>query len=112
MTSRQSEPSTRGPLVAAGLGVMATVVALVALIVAGAAAADLFPATGSAAEAASDQGVWMATQAWANPVGLAGLAVLFAVAVPYALFHIRSAIGQRRDAMVTSLPVLIKGTNR
>jgi hypothetical protein len=111
MTLREPEPGTRGPLVAAGLGVMVTVVAFVALIVAGVAAADLFPATGSAAAAASDQGVWTATQAWANPVGLAGLAVLFAVAVPYALFVIRSAIGQRRDARVTSLPALIKGTN-
>lgn len=110
MTSRRSEPSVRGPLVAAGLGAMVTVAALVALIVAGVAAADLFPATGSAAAAASDRGVWVATQAWANPVGLAGLAVLFAVAVPYALFNIRSAIGQRRDAMVTSLPALTRGT--
>lgn len=111
MSSRQPEPSTRGPLAAAGVGVMVTTAALVALIVAGVAAADLFPVTGSAAEAASDRGVWMATQAWANPVGLVGLAVLFAVAVPHALLNIRSAIGQRRDEMVTALPALIKGTN-
>jgi hypothetical protein len=90
---------------------MVTMVALVALVVAGVAAADLFPATGSAAEAASDRGVWMATQAWANPVGLVGLALLFAVAIPYALSNIGSAIWQRRDAMVTALPALIKGTN-
>lgn len=112
MASRQHDISTRAPLVAAGFGVMATMAAFVALVIAGAAAADLFPATGSAAEAASDRGVWMATRAWANPVGLAGLAVLFAVAIPYALSNIRSAIGQRRDAMVTGLPVLIKGTNQ
>jgi hypothetical protein len=112
MTSRQQDTSTRAPLGAAAFGVMVTLAAFVALVVAGVAAADLFPATGSAAEAASDRGVWMATQAWANPVGLAGLAVLFAVAVPYALFNIRSAIGQRRDAMVTGLPSLIKGNHR
>lgn len=111
MSSRQPDSTNRGPLVAAGVGVMVTMVALVALVVAGITAADLFPATGSAAEAASDRGVWMATQAWANPVGLVGLAVLFAVAIPYALSNIRSAIGQRRDAMVTALPALIKGTN-
>jgi hypothetical protein len=91
---------------------MVTMAALGALVVAGVAAADLFPATSSAAEAASDRGVWMATQAWANPVGLAGLAVLFAGAIPYGLANIRSAIGQRRDAMVTSLPALIKGANQ
>ena len=81
------------------------------IVVAGIAAADLFPATGSAADTAADRGVWMASQAWANPVGLVGLALLFAVAVPYALSNIRSAIGQRRDAMVSALPALIKGTN-
>jgi hypothetical protein len=54
----------------------------------------------------------MATQAWANPVGLVGLAVLFAGAIPYALTNIRSAIGQRRDAMVAGLPALIKGANQ
>ena len=111
MSSRQPSPSTRGPLVAAGVGVMVTMTALVALVVAGVAAADLFPATGSAADTPADRGVWMATQAWANPVGLVGLALLFAVAIPYALSNIRSAIGQRRDAMVTALPALIKGTN-
>lgn len=112
MSTRQPDASTRGPLVAAGVGVMVTMVALVALVVSAAAAADLFPAAGSAAEAASDRGVWMATQAWASSVGLAGVAVLLAVAVPFALSSIRSAIGQRRDAMVTALPALIKGTNR
>lgn len=111
MTSRQQNDSSRGPIVAASVGVMVTMAALVALIVAAVAAANLFPATGSAAQAASDRGVWMATQAWANPVGLAGLATLLAVAIPYALFNIRSAIGQRRDATVTGLPALIKGTN-
>ena len=112
MATRSKDTGDQGALVAAGVGVMGTMAAFVALVVAGIAASDLFPATGSAAEAASDRGVWMATQAWANPVGLVGLAVLFAIAVPYALFNIRSAIGQRRDAMVTALPALITGATR
>jgi len=112
MTPTQRDRAARGPLAVAGVGLMVTMAAFVALIVAGVAAADLFPATNSAAEAASDRGVWMATQAWANPVGLVGLAVLFAGAIPYALTNIRSAIGQRRDAMVAGLPALIKGANQ
>ena len=112
MTPTHRDRGARGPLVVAGVGLMVTTAAFVALVVAGVAAAGLFPATSSAAEAASDRGLWMATQAWANPVGLAGLAVLFAGAIPYALTTIRSAIGQRRDAMVTSLPALIKGANQ
>ena len=112
MTPTHRDRAARGPLAVAGVGLMVTMAAFVALIVAGVAAADLFPATGSAAEAASDRGVWTATQAWANPVGLVGLAVLFAGAIPYAVSNIRSAIGQRRDAMVTSLPALIKGANQ
>ena len=54
----------------------------------------------------------MATQAWANPVGLVGLAVLFAAAIPAALHRIRDAIDDRRDAMVHALPALITGENR
>lgn len=111
MTSSPKEATTRGPLIVAGLGLGITIVAFVALVVAG-AAADLFPATGSAAEAAADRGVPAATQAWANPLALTGIAVLLALAVPFALFDIRSAIAQRRDAMVTNLPALIQGANR
>lgn len=46
MTSRQQDTS-KGPLATAGLGVMVTMAAFVAFIVAGIAAAGLFPATGS-----------------------------------------------------------------
>lgn len=117
MTTTRTDRSERfasdwGPLAATGVGLMVTMAAFVALIVAGIAVADTFPATGSAAQAASDRGVWMATQAWANPLGLVGLALLFAVAIPYALFNIRAAIGRRRDAMVADLPALIEGANR
>ena len=107
MTSSPQEATTRGPLIVAGLGLAITIAAFVALVVAGAAAADLYPATGSAAQAAADGGLLAATQAWANPLALTGIAVLLALAVPYALINIRSAIGQRRDAMVTTLPALI-----
>lgn len=90
-----------------GVGLMATMVAFIALVVAGVAAADLFPATGGAAEAAADRGVWMATQAWANPLGITGVAALFGLAIPLALRNVRSAVDHRRDAMVSALPTLI-----
>ncbi len=97
-----------GPLAVGMVGVMVTAGAFIALIVAGIAAADLFPATSGAAEALKDQGVWKATQAWANPLGIVGLAVLFAGAVPYALINIRKTISYRRDTMATGLPVLLQ----
>ena len=96
-----------GPLGVGLVGVMITAAALVALIVAGLAAADLFPVTSGPAEALTDRGVWAATRAWASPLGLLGLAVLFAGAVPYALGNIRTAIGHRATAMTTSLPALL-----
>lgn len=104
--------SPGAPLAVTAGGVMVTMGAFVALVVAGLAAAGLFPATDGAAEAARDRGVWMATMAWATPLGLAGLGVLFGVAVPLALRNIRQAIDHRRTALVASLPLLIKGANR
>ncbi len=99
--------SDYGPLGVGLVGVMVTAAALVALIVAGITAADLFPATSGPADALRDRGVWSATKAWANPLGLAGLAALFGGAVPYALRNIRKAITYRADAMMTSLPTLL-----
>lgn len=90
-----------------GIGLLATMAAFLALVVAGIAAADLFPATGTTAAAAADRGVWMATQAWANPLAITGVAALFGLAIPLALRDVRSAIDQRRDALVTALPTLI-----
>lgn len=115
-----TEPQTRpagagtgaGPLAVGLVGVMVTVVAFIALIVAGVAAADLFPATSGPAEALRDRGVWTATQAWAAPLGLVGLAVLFAGAVPFALSNIRKAIGYRAAAMTTSLPIIFAKGSR
>lgn len=111
----ESSPRDRGvsaPLIALAIGTMATMAALVALIIAGIAGADLFPATGTASQAAADRGVWAATQAWANPLALTGLGVIFGVAIPLALHNVRSAIDHRRSAMVTALPALIQGANR
>lgn len=83
---------------------MIVTAAIVALIVAGIAAADLFsPSSG----AASDRGVWMATQAWATPLALTGLALLLAGAVPIALRNIRLSISFRRDSMVHNLPTIL-----
>lgn len=100
------------PLAVTATSVMATMVAFIALIVAGIAATGLFPATGGAAEAAQDRGVWMATQAWGNPLGLAALGVIFGVAIPLALSNVRQAIDHRRTAMVAALPTLIQAANR
>ncbi len=104
--------SEYGPLGIGLLGVMVTAAAFVALIIAGLAAADLFPATSGPADALTDRGIWSATRAWANPLGLAGLAILFAGAVPYALGNIQKAIGHRSNAMTTSLPTLITKEDR
>jgi hypothetical protein len=111
MSSRTRQP-TPDPIALAAVGVMITMVALGALVAAGVTAAGLFPASGTAADVAADRGVWMATQAWANPLGLVGLALLFAAAIPTALHRIRDAIDDRRDAMVHALPTLITGENR
>lgn len=103
---------TTTPLVVTAVALMATMAAFIALIVAGLAAADLFPVAGDAADAAADQGVWTSTQAWANPLGILGLGVLFGAAIPLALRNVRSAIDYRRTAMVAALPALIKGANQ
>ncbi|MDZ7733145.1 MAG: hypothetical protein U5R31_08515 [Acidimicrobiia bacterium] len=106
------QPGASTALAVLGVGLMATMAAFVALIVAGIAAADLFPATSGTANAATDRGVWMATQAWANPLAITGVAVLFGLAIPLALRNVRSAIDHRRDAMVTALPTLMNGADR
>lgn len=58
---------------------------------------------------AADRGIWMSTHAWANPLALSGLGLIFGVAIPLALRNVRDAIGGRRDAMVAHLPALIQG---
>ncbi len=113
--SRQHTNGNSGPetvFTVLGVGLMVTMAAFIALIVAAIAAADVFPATGGATEAVADRGVWMATQAWAGPLGIAGVAVLFGLAIPLALRNVRSAIDHRRDAMVTALPTLMNGADR
>ncbi len=96
-----------GPLAVGAVGLMIAAASFVALIIAGLAAADLFPATSGPTQALQDRGVWSATQAWANPLGIIGLAILFAGAVPYALNNIRNTISYRRDVMTTALPAIL-----
>lgn len=96
------------PIGLALFGVMAVAAAFVALIVAGIAAGDVFSPSGGTA---SDQGVWMATQAWATPLALTGLAVIFAGSVPLALRNVRSSISFRRDSMASGLPQILHTTN-
>lgn len=117
MTSKEAERPVGaavnyGPLSIGAVGMMITAVAFIALLVAGIAASDLFPVASDAEEALKDRGVWQATQAWANPFGIVGLAVLFAGAVPYALSNIRKTIRYRRDAMATALPAILGTGNR
>lgn len=101
-TSKDRGPAL--PLIVTAGSAMVTMAAFVALIVAG-AAADVFSGTGSA----SDQGVWMATKAWATPLAVASVGLIFGVAIPLALQNVRSAIDHRRRAMVAALPTLIRG---
>jgi len=96
--------SGSAPIGLALLGVMTVTAAFVALIVAGIAAGDIFTPSGGTA---SDQGVWMATQAWATPLALTGLAVIFAGAIPLALRNVRSSISFRRDSMASGLPHIL-----
>ena len=110
-SSSPPDRSAIAPLAALAVGAIATMAALAAAIVAGLAGADLYPAS-NALDAARDRGVWMATQAWATPLALAGLGVIFGVAIPLALRNVIAAIDQRRNAMVASLPTLIKGANQ
>lgn len=99
-----SSASGSAPIGIALLGVMTVTVAFVALIVAGIAAGDIFSPSGGTA---SDQGVWMATQAWATPLALTGLAVIFAGSIPLALRNVRSSISYRRDSMASGLPQIL-----
>lgn len=99
-----SSVSDATPIGVALVGVMTVAAAFIALIVAGVAAGDVFSPSGGAA---SDQGVWMATQAWATPLALTGLAVLFAGAIPLALRNIRSTISFRRDSMASGIPKIL-----
>lgn len=110
--SSPTDGSVSAPLIALAVGAMATMAALVALVVAGVAGGALFPATGSASAAAADRGIWTATQAWANPLALAGAGVIFGVAIPLAVRNIRSAIDHRRAVMVAALPSLIQGASQ
>ncbi len=103
-----SSVSGSAPIGIALLGMMTVTVAFVALIVAGIAAGDIFSPSGGTA---SDRGVWMATQAWATPLALTGLAVIFAGAIPLALRNVRSSISYRRDSMASGLPHILHHTH-
>jgi hypothetical protein len=103
-----SSASGTAPIGLALLGVMTVAAAFVALVVAGIAAGDVFSPSG---DAASDQGVWMATQAWATPLALTGLAVIFAGAIPLALRNVRSSISFRRDSMASGIPRILHNTH-
>lgn len=98
-----SSVSGATPIVLAELGVITVAAAFVALIAAGIAAGEVF----STSVGASDRGIWMATQAWATPLALTGLAAIFAGAIPLALRNVRSTISFRRDAMAEGLPKIL-----
>jgi len=91
------------PLAVAAVGVMTVMAGFIALIIAGVNAGDFFSPSG----VASDQGVWMATRAWANPLAQIGMAILFGAAVILALNNIFGHIRYRRDSMIKGLPTII-----
>jgi hypothetical protein len=104
-TSTSKDRGVSAPLIVTAGATVVTMATFVALIIAGIAAGDLFSGGGSA----SDQGVWAATRAWATPLAVGSVGVIFGVAIPLALHNVRSAIDHRRNAMVTGLPTLIQG---
>ncbi len=101
--NRALSSSVLVPLAVTAVGVMTVMAGFVALIIAGVNAGDLFSPSG----VASDQGVWMATRAWANPLAQIGMAILFGGAVILALNNIFGHIRYRRDSMVEGLPAII-----
>jgi len=94
--------SQLGPLAVTAVGTMTVMAAFVALVVAGINAGDFF-----AGGTIADQGVWKATMAWANPLAMIGMAILFGGAVIMALVNILGHIRYRRDSMVSGLPVIL-----
>jgi len=90
------------PLAVTAVGVMTVMAAFIALIVAGVNAGDFF-----GGGTIADQGVWKATMAWANPLAMIGMAILFGGAVILALVNILGHIRYRRDSMVSGLPVIL-----
>jgi len=106
MASKQkgaaSDNSALIPLAVTAVGVMTVMAAFVALIVAGINAGDFF-----GGGTAADQGVWQATLAWANPLGIVGLAILFGGSVILALNNIFGHIRYRRDSMANGIPKIL-----
>lgn len=92
------------------LGLVVVTVSFVALIVAAVTVADVF--TASPSDPQADQGVWAATRAWAEPLGILGVATLFGVAIVSALWRIRFSMEGRRDALVAHLPALVRPSDR
>ncbi|HUV11874.1 MAG TPA: hypothetical protein VMX12_12930 [Acidimicrobiia bacterium] len=78
--------------------------AFAALVYAGVTIANVFSASG---DAARDTGVFRSITAWATPLGLFGVATLFAAAIPLSLAQIRTGIQERRNALSTALPQLL-----
>jgi hypothetical protein len=92
------------------LGLMTVMAAAAAFIIAGVYTANTFGTGLSPNELARHHGVAASTAAWAMPLALAGLATFFA-GIAVALSRIRISIRGRRDALVTSLPRVLRPTN-
>lgn len=95
--------------VATPLGLMVVMASFIALIVAAVTVADVF--TASPSDPQADTGVWAATRAWAEPLGILGVATLFGVAIVSALWRIRFSMDGRRNALVEHLPRLIRASD-
>lgn len=91
------------------LGLMVVMASLIALIVAAVTVAGAF--TASPSDPQADRGVWAATRAWGEPLGILGVAMLFGVAIVSALWRIRFSMDGRRNAFVEHLPGLVRGSD-
>lgn len=104
-------PQARAPeggggvlVTATALGVVLTLAAFAALVVAGVNIGDAFASNG---DVARHTGVYRSVTAWAVPLGLLGITTLFGAAIPVGLARVRDGIHLRRDALVESLPLLV-----
>jgi len=94
----------------APLGLMLVMVAGFAFIVAGVFSADTFGGGMAPNQLARHHGVVASVGAWAMPLALSGIAMLFS-AIAVALTRVGISIRGRRDALVHALPRVLQSTH-
>jgi len=110
MTTATARTRRTGGAATAGLalvGAATVVVSFVAMFVAGLAVGDSFVPGADAVDRARDTGVFRAVSAWARPLALTGIALVFS-GVFVALVAIRKTyLPGRRDALTHILPTVL-----